>query len=185
LDEPTHHLDLAGKEVLEEALEQYPGAVIVVTHDRSLMARLATRILAVNDGRVTLYPGGYDDYEAARLAEESGRGRSAETRRGGTGPPAASAVATNGREGARAGKDAERRAKNKALLHAKEIERLEREIEMREGDLKTVEADLADPAVYTDRTRTKELLARYQGLRGEVDSLWRRLAELLPPPADT
>ena len=73
LDEPTHHLDLAGKEVLEEALEQYPGAVIVVTHDRSLMARLATRILSVSDGRVTLYPGGYDDYEAARLKAEADR----------------------------------------------------------------------------------------------------------------
>src|SRR5207247_8289484 len=68
LDEPTHHLDIAGKEVLEEALVQYPGAVVVVTHDRSLMARLATRVIEVNDGRVILYPGGYDDYEAARLA---------------------------------------------------------------------------------------------------------------------
>src|SRR5207302_9726599 len=67
LDEPTHHLDLAGKEVLEDALAQYPGSVVVVTHDRSLMARLATRILEVNDGRVVLYPGGYDDYESARL----------------------------------------------------------------------------------------------------------------------
>ncbi|MGH7730168.1 MAG: ABC-F family ATP-binding cassette domain-containing protein, partial [Candidatus Eiseniibacteriota bacterium] len=67
LDEPTHHLDLAGKEVLEDALDQYPGAVVVVTHDRSLMARLATRVLEVNDGRVVPYPGGYEDYEAARL----------------------------------------------------------------------------------------------------------------------
>ncbi len=182
LDEPTHHLDLAGKEVLEEALEQYPGAVVVVTHDRSLMARLATRILAVTDGRVTLYPGGYDDYEAARLAGESGRGRSAETRQGGTGPPAASA--TKGREVARKRKEAERRTKSEARHRAEEIERLEKEIETREGDLKTVEAHLADPALYKDRTRTKELVARYQGLRGEVDSLWRRLAELLPPPTD-
>ncbi|HKQ57318.1 MAG TPA: ABC-F family ATP-binding cassette domain-containing protein, partial [Candidatus Eisenbacteria bacterium] len=67
LDEPTHHLDLAGKEVLEDALDQYPGAVVVVTHDRSLMARLATRVLEVNDGRVVPYPGGYDDYESTRL----------------------------------------------------------------------------------------------------------------------
>jgi len=194
LDEPTHHLDLAGKEVLEEALEQYPGAMVVVTHDRSLMARLATRILSVTDGRVTLYPGGYDDYEAARLAGESGRGRSAdsargasaETRRKGAGPPAApaGAPATKGREGARKGKNAERRAKSEARRRAEETERLEKEIEMREGDLKTVEAALANPAVYADRTRTKELVARYQGLRTEVDSLWRRLAELLPPPAD-
>ena len=55
LDEPTHHLDLAGKEVLEDALDQYEGAVIVVTHDRSLMARLATRVVEVNGARVTLY----------------------------------------------------------------------------------------------------------------------------------
>jgi len=146
------------------------------------MARLATRILAVTDGRVTLYPGGYDDYEAARLAGESGRGRSAETRQGGTGPPAASA--TKGREVARKRKEAERRTKSEARHRAEEIERLEKEIETREGDLKTVEAHLADPALYKDRTRTKELVARYQGLRGEVDSLWRRLAELLPPPTD-
>ena len=46
LDEPTHHLDLAGKDVLEDALDQYPGAVVVVTHDRSLMARLATRVVS-------------------------------------------------------------------------------------------------------------------------------------------
>src|SRR5512138_86737 len=68
LDEPTHHLDLAGKEVLEGALEQYPGAIVVVTHDRSLMARVATRVLEVHEGRVVLYPGGYDDYESTRLA---------------------------------------------------------------------------------------------------------------------
>src|SRR5262249_36287022 len=68
MDEPTHHLDLAGKEVLEDALAQYPGAVVVVTHDRSLMARVATRVLEVNGGRVVRYPGGYDDYESTRLS---------------------------------------------------------------------------------------------------------------------
>src|SRR5213075_1833703 len=72
LDEPTHHLDLAGKEVLEDALEQYPGAVIVVTHDRSLMARLATRVIEVEGGRVVLYPGGYADYESTRIARAAG-----------------------------------------------------------------------------------------------------------------
>jgi ATP-binding cassette subfamily F protein 3 len=174
LDEPTHHLDLAGKEVLEEALEQYPGAVVVVTHDRSLMARLATRILAVTDGRVTLYPGGYDDYEAAHLAEESGREKPVETRQGKTISHAAPAA--KGREG----KKAERRAQSEVRRRALETERLEKEIETREGELKTVEASLADPTLYKDKMRTRELLARYQGLRGEVDSLWRRLAELQP-----
>jgi ATP-binding cassette subfamily F protein 3 len=193
LDEPTHHLDLAGKEVLEEALEQYPGAVVVVTHDRSLMARLATRILAVNDGRVTLYPGGYDDYESARLAAESGRGSSSAGTKPGLGTPTGGAVAVPspaakpsakvaGTKPAPSGETkpgAENRtSKAGARKRAQETERLEKEIETREAAIKVVEAELADPTVYANGARTKELLARYQGLRGEVDSLWRRLADL-------
>ena len=190
LDEPTHHLDLAGKEVLEEALEQYPGAVIVVTHDRSLMARLATRILAVQDGRVTLYSGGYDDYEAARVKAESG-GTPAASRPQPT--PTAAAVApgsakkaaskSKGLAGAKAARakaaaghksdDGDARAESRR--RAKESERLEKEIEARERDLKSVEAELADPAVYADGARTKDLLARYQHLKVEVESLWKRL----------
>ena len=72
MDEPTHHLDLASKEVLEDALAQYPGAVVVVTHDRSLMARIATRVIEIRGGRVIPYPGGYDDYESTRIARERG-----------------------------------------------------------------------------------------------------------------
>src|SRR5262249_3079800 len=68
--EPTPHLDMAGEDGPEAARCPYPGAVVVVTHDRSLMARVATRVLEVNAGRVVLYPGGYDDYEAARLSRE-------------------------------------------------------------------------------------------------------------------
>ena len=84
LDEPTHHLDLAGKDVLENALAAYPGAVVVVTHDRSLMASLASRIIEVDGGRVRLYPGGYDDYESARVARAAG-----EPEPGAVKPPAA------------------------------------------------------------------------------------------------
>ena len=178
LDEPTHHLDLAGKEVLEEALEQYPGAVVVVTHDRSLMARLATRILAVQDGRVTLYPGGYDDYEAARLKAEGSS--SPAPRAPATPGPAAIAKGDGRAVAAKAKKSAgskpgDRTAQAESKRRAKESERLEKEIEAREAELKSVEAELADPGVYADGARTKELLARYERVKVEVESLWRRL----------
>jgi ATP-binding cassette, subfamily F, member 3 len=173
LDEPTHHLDLAGKEVLEEALEQYPGAVIVVTHDRSLMARLATRILAVQDGRVTLYPGGYDDYEAARIKAESG---AAPAPRATTAPSSAAGAGKKAAPKAKAtAKPGDGGAKAESRRRAKESERIEKEIEAREGDLKSVEAELADPAVYADGARTKELLARYERIKSEVETLWKRL----------
>ena len=178
LDEPTHHLDLAGKEVLEGALKQYPGAVIVVTHDRSLMASLATRIVAVEDGRVILYPGGYDDYESARVAK-------AEAAKHGGMPGGATLVAAAvappkaaPKAAPKAGTPGASSAKNESKRRAREKEKAERDLEVREAELKEVEAKLADPGTYVDGQKTKELLARYEALRREVDGLWKRLEEL-------
>jgi ATP-binding cassette subfamily F protein 3 len=186
LDEPTHHLDLAGKEVLEGALQQYPGAVIVVTHDRSLMASLATRIVAVEEGRVVLFPGGYDDYEGARVARaetakrQTGSGRAAPES---TAAPAASNAARSTKGGAatttaKGTESRPRSLKNEAKRLAREREQVESDLERRDAELKEVEAALADPSAYADASRTKELLERYEGLRRDVDGLWRRLEEL-------
>ena len=177
LDEPTHHLDLAGKEVLEDALEQYPGALVVVTHDRSLMARLATRVLEVSGARVTLYPGGYDDYEQTRLARERAGGP------GAAGVPASPGAA---RAPARPGPPARRKRGSRTPAapqggrqkREKEAARIERDLEAREARLKALEAQLADPAVYHDGPQAKQLVTEYERLRAEVESLWQRLGEL-------
>jgi ATP-binding cassette subfamily F protein 3 len=189
LDEPTHHLDLAGKEVLETALRQYPGAVVVVTHDRSLMASLATRVLEVDDGRVRSYPGGYDDYESARVARLQGE---SDARRAAA-APAASPVAAPGKPAASgAAKPAKATAGGKTAAavkpapnataakkqQAKETARVEQEIESREAEVREVEALLADPSVYADGPRSRELVQRYERLRAELSSLWERLEEL-------
>jgi ATP-binding cassette subfamily F protein 3 len=62
LDEPTNHLDFYTVEALTQALETYPGTVVVVSHDRGFIRRVATQILEVNHGKLRLYPGSYDDY---------------------------------------------------------------------------------------------------------------------------
>ena len=199
LDEPTHHLDLAGKEVLEGALKQYPGAVIVVTHDRSLMASLATRIVAVEGGRVILYPGGYDDYESARVAKAAGASSGAQ-RGGAAGAPAKAGAPGKPEAPARAEPTSAKGAvaksaagaapkplaapkppakgKNEGKRLARERERAERDLETREAELKDVEAKLADPETYADAAKTKGLLERYEVLRHDVDGLWKRLEEL-------
>ena len=192
LDEPTHHLDLAGKETLENALAAYPGAVVVVTHDRSLMASLATRIVEVEGGRVRLYPGGYDDYESARVArarEERGE-TSVEPPKlakiaGGVVPTPPAAAAPKGtatlptetqaeRERRRSAEKKERNAQQK---RQKETARLEQEIEEKEREVKDVEALLADPVVYADGSRSRELVKRYEALRAEIEALWQRLGD--------
>jgi ATP-binding cassette subfamily F protein 3 len=183
MDEPTHHLDLAGKEVLEDALAQYPGAVVVVTHDRALMARVATRVLEVNAGRVVLYPGGYDDYEAARLARVVGEAPAPSTPRGGPVTPptpptpparAGRAVATAAPAPARS----ERTTHNAGRQRERELARLEAEIAKREKRIQELEQQLADPDLYHDAHRSKDTVAEYERLRAEVESLWQRLAEL-------
>jgi len=62
LDEPTNHLDFDTVEALTEALRDYPGTVVVVSHDRSFIGRIATKVLEIRDGRVELYPGTYEEY---------------------------------------------------------------------------------------------------------------------------
>jgi ATP-binding cassette subfamily F protein 3 len=68
LDEPTNHLDLESREALEEALEAFPGTVLLVSHDRAVLDAVARRTLAIEDGTVRSYDGGWADY--ARLVSE-------------------------------------------------------------------------------------------------------------------
>jgi ATP-binding cassette subfamily F protein 3 len=69
LDEPTNHLDLESRESLEAALEAFPGTVLIVSHDRALLDAVAGRLLAVEDGRIESYTGGWADYARSQEAE--------------------------------------------------------------------------------------------------------------------
>jgi ATP-binding cassette, subfamily F, member 3 len=62
LDEPTNHLDMRAKDVLLEALQEFSGTVVFVSHDRYFIDKLATRVLEVGDGAVHVFPGNYEDY---------------------------------------------------------------------------------------------------------------------------
>lgn len=71
LDEPTNHLDLPSKEVLQQALSEYEGTLIIVSHDRYLLDRVPNRIFAIENGKLTQYKGGYGDYLKARAEQGS------------------------------------------------------------------------------------------------------------------
>jgi ATP-binding cassette, subfamily F, member 3 len=66
LDEPTNHLDIPAQETLQEVLEQFEGTILLVSHDRYLVDRLATQIWELTDGRLDLFPGPYQEYLAER-----------------------------------------------------------------------------------------------------------------------
>ncbi|MBB6638437.1 ribosomal protection-like ABC-F family protein [Cohnella thailandensis] len=71
LDEPTNHLDIDSREALEEALEDYPGTVLAISHDRYFINRLAKRVWELKEGALTAYLGNYDEYLAGRQKPQS------------------------------------------------------------------------------------------------------------------
>ena len=81
LDEPTNHLDMRAKDVLLDALDAFSGTVIFVSHDRYFIDRLATRVLEVENGGVTMYEGNYEDYLRRKEAQALGTGEAATTAR--------------------------------------------------------------------------------------------------------
>ncbi|KYF91508.1 ABC transporter ATP-binding protein, partial [Sorangium cellulosum] len=87
LDEPTNHLDIPAAEILEEALTGFEGTVVLVSHDRRFLEQVTTRIVAVREGSVDIYPGGFRDYRdnLEKLAAEAAA-REAEERDAGRGP---------------------------------------------------------------------------------------------------
>src|SRR5262249_62420307 len=65
LDEPPNHSDLASRAVLEEALAEFPGTLVFISHDRYFINRLATKVVEVRDGQLVIHLGGYDAYQVA------------------------------------------------------------------------------------------------------------------------
>ncbi len=146
-DEPTNHLDVESIEVLEDAIEAYEGTVLLVSHDRSLLENLTTRIWALDDGHLTDYPGTFLEYEADAAARRAARQAAAAR-------PAAPRKAPVERKPDDA---AVRRANERALAES------EQTVAALETELAAIEAELADPARYApgaDRTAVDALLVR-------------------------
>ena len=183
LDEPTNHLDLDSKDVLLEALEDYGGTLIIVSHDRYFVERLATKIIEIGHGQALVYPGTYPEY---LWHKEKGSGTISEAR---PKPPAQKQA-----QSARAKKvpdpisreerkrlEAERRKQQKArdaLLGR--IATLEARIAEREAQVKELEAAMATPGFYDDRDAARPIIDRHQALMWEVGDLmsqWEALQE--------
>lgn len=115
LDEPTNHMDIASREALEEALEEFPGTVLAVTHDRYFMNRLSRKIWELDQGRITVYLGNFDDYKekSAQLRENRIRESAAVGARKSAGANAGA------RDGANASVNASASASAKANANAK------------------------------------------------------------------
>ncbi len=164
LDEPTNHLDLEMRHALTQALQGFAGAVVVVSHDRHLLAATAERYWLVADGAVRDFDGDLDDYHAwlAERRREEARGRSAEA-----GAPERSADERK----AERRRQAEQRAALKPLRER--AAQLLEQLEALEAEHRALEERLADPELYSEAQRETlhELLQRQGQLQRQRESL--------------
>jgi len=200
LDEPTNHLDLDSKDVLLEALEDYGGTLIIVSHDRYFVEKLATKIIEIGHGEAAVYPGTYTEFlwhkdrnqdsgirnqqeAGSRKQEEAGRRKQEESRergqretvnpRAATPPPKGQTPqpAPQTRED-RKREEAERRKQQKAQdALRKRIADLEGRIAEREGEIKELERAMSSAGFYEDREASKRTIDRHQSLMWEVGDL--------------
>ena len=168
LDEPTNHLDMYSKEILEEALRNYPGTVLYISHDRYFINRTATRVLAMSAGGLTNYPGNYDDYlerkQWERQQAQPAPGAGAED--AGTG-----GYGKNDWAEKKEAQANERKRKNR-------LSRVEKEIETLEAELQATDELLAEASA--DHERAAALYESRQGLANALEALyaeWEALAE--------
>jgi ATP-binding cassette subfamily F protein 3 len=154
LDEPTNHLDLESREALEDALRDFGGSLLLVSHDRALLDAVGSRTVAIEDGRLRSYAGGWAEYRRAR--EE----RSAAN--------VAAAAARPKRERRRRSPDGPSKNEQRRLAD------LEREIERAETALRDVEDELADPAAWSTPERSERSAARHSAAKERLDELYER-----------
>jgi len=192
LDEPTNHLDLDSKDVLLEALEDFGGTLIFVSHDRYFVDKLATKVVDIGGGGALVYPGTYEEFlwsrkqrEAAEQAERAtpvARPKQVPAR------PAAHADSKSSGNGDSTAKrdrpkspvsyedrkrhEAEARRERKAAdARRKRIDELESRIADREQAIKDLEQTMAAPGFYENHEAAKPVVDRHQALMWEVGDL--------------
>jgi ATP-binding cassette subfamily F protein 3 len=203
LDEPTNHLDLDSKEVLLDALVDYGGTLIFVSHDRYFVERLATKIIEVGNGGVLVYPGTYKEFLWHREhpevpAAEPRHERSREERRKSQqAAPAQQRQATKEGGGQRHSPaadtskpqqpsreerkrlEAEARRRSRAEQARKtQIESLEGRIAETESAIRELEARMAAPGFYDDREAAQAAASEHQSLMWKVGELMQRWEDL-------
>ncbi len=150
LDEPTNHLDMSSQEILQEAMAQYDGTIVVVSHNRYFVDSFVNKVMEVKAGRITLYEGDITEYllKQAELAEE--RQASGAAGRAGS----AAAVGDAGRDTKKERKKVEAEMRQERSRRAgpwlQKVKEAETKIEGIEAEKDELEAVMADPELYKD-----------------------------------
>jgi ATP-binding cassette subfamily F protein 3 len=162
LDEPTNHLDIPAQEVLQEVLEHFEGTILLVSHDRYLVDRLATQIWELRAGRLEVFEGTYGAYMAAREVATLAAKQDAATQRADS----------------RRGQDDDRQTKIEARRRERALAEMEETIHRLERELAQIEHDLQAASHAQDLPRIQQLSAAYSRTQSTLDQTMESWAAL-------
>ena len=176
LDEPTNHLDMHSKDVLMNALKDFGGTVIFVSHDRGFIEGLATKVLELKPGSHREFPGNYKYYMERIEAEEAGIVGQFEK---GTGISSSTLNSTKNtevkaEETKSAGKlswEEQKKIEAERRKNEKEVARFESEIEKAEEEKSSLEAKMALPEVYSNGAKAKEVQSKIDEIMKKIETL--------------
>ncbi len=166
LDEPTNHLDIDSTNVLLDALVDFGGTLIFVSHDRYFVDRLSTKVLEIGGGDASLYPGTYEEFRLSKLERSPRPTPSPASPKTRTVSPPATSAASHRRNQA----DVRRQERRRKALEAR-ISDLEQRISDRESAVGQLEAEMAGPDFYSDAAMAQDTIRRHQTLMWEVGDL--------------
>jgi len=196
LDEPTNHLDLDSKDILLNALEDYGGTLIFVSHDRYFVERLANKIVEIGRGDALMFPGTYKEFLWSKEHGAAPAARPAKQAPGATGAARDAKVAQGkdasneaaAQHDARKRQAAEQRRRDQEAKKVQtRISDLETRIADKEQAMKDIEAAMSAPGFYDNRELAQPLIERHQALMWELGDLmhqWENIQKGLtePPP---
>ncbi len=160
LDEPTNHLDMDSREVLEDALRDFPGTILAISHDRYFINRFAEKVMVMEKDGVTEYLGNFDDY-----IEKRDRPR-----------PPISSLEDEPTRTAQTREKKKTRQQNALLRELKAaVDKAEAAIEQNEREMARLEAELARPETYNDLEAMRRLTESYQAEQDKTESLYEAL----------
>jgi ATP-binding cassette subfamily F protein 3 len=201
LDEPTNHLDLDSKDVLLEALEDFGGTLIFVSHDRYFVDRLATKIIEIGGGQALLYPGNYEEFlwsrkqfsasdsrlpasdsrlpasgsrlpaSGSRLPASGSRLPASGSRLPASGSPLPASGSRLSFEERKRQEAAARKERKARDVRRRRVEELEARIAEREAEVNQIEAAMSAPGFYENHEAAKPIIDRHQALMWEVGDL--------------